>query len=161
MLSLIRTLNGRLGDASLDERAMDRSFNTFWPQFEKDFRAALDKTPLVKVRQSRSEKDILEEILQNSRSLNQRVATLTTKRTPEASLLKVIAAQYGAEGKFYEVTDLLNASVVNDRLELFILNHTLGGDPAFGKEKELTVEYWYSGKRLSKTVKEGEKLMLP
>lgn len=161
MLSLIRTLNGRLGDAALDERALDRSFNTFWPQFERDFQATIENTPSDEEAEPRTDKDILEEILQNSRSLHQRVNAIVARKTGEPSLLKVLDAQYGAAGKFYEVADLLNDRVAADRLELLVSNENMGGDPAFNTEKQLSIEYWFSGKKLSKTIKEGEMLILP
>ena len=87
MLSFIRTLNARLGEAGLDERALERSFTTFWPQFEQDFHAAIESNPVTETLESRSEKEILVEILQNSRSLHQRLAALSAKKAGEASLL--------------------------------------------------------------------------
>ena len=161
MLSFIRTLNARLGEAGLDERALERSFTTFWPQFEQDFHAAIESNPVTETLEPRSEKEILVEILQNSRSLHQRLAALSAKKAGEASLLRVLGAQYGAGEKFHEVTDLLNDRVAGGRLELLVCNENMGGDPALLTEKQLSVEYWYSGKRLSKTVKEGEMLILP
>ncbi|MGO9202975.1 MAG: hypothetical protein ACLQM8_20855 [Limisphaerales bacterium] len=145
----------------MDERALERSFTTFWPQFEQDFHAAIESNPVTETLEPRSEKEILVEILQNSRSLHQRLAALSAKKAGEASLLRVLGAQYGAGEKFHEVTDLLNDRVAGGRLELLVCNENMGGDPALLTEKQLSVEYWYSGKRLSKTVKEGEMLILP
>lgn len=79
----------------------------------------------------------------------------------QVSSLRILAANYGAGGKFNEVTELLTPQIVGGRLELLVCNNNMGGEPIFGTEKHLFVDYWYSGVRLSKTVKENQMLVLP
>ncbi|HDG1677317.1 TPA: TIR domain-containing protein [Kluyvera ascorbata] len=73
---LIRTINACLVDKALDERILKQVFDTYWPQFEQKFEKALNDTPPDEVIPPRSEQDILSEILNNTRTLNQRVRAL-------------------------------------------------------------------------------------
>jgi len=73
---LARTINDCLGDKSLDERILNQVFDTYWPQFEAKFKAALKDNPPEEVVPPRSEQDILSEILSNTRSLSHRIRDL-------------------------------------------------------------------------------------
>jgi len=79
MWDLVRSLNGCLVEQSLDERILDQVFKTYWPQFESDFQKVLaENKPTVNVA-PRPESDILAEILNNTRNLNQRVREIETR----------------------------------------------------------------------------------
>lgn len=73
---LTRTINACLVDKALDERILRQVFDTYWPQFEASFNAALVDNPPQEVIPPRTEQDILTEILNNTRTLNQRVRIL-------------------------------------------------------------------------------------
>lgn len=73
---LTRTINACLVEKALDERILKQVFDTYWTQFEKQFEKALNDNPPVEVVPPRSEQDILTEILNNTRTLNQRVRML-------------------------------------------------------------------------------------
>lgn len=73
---LIKTINACLAEKALDERILKQVFDTYWPQFEESFGKALIEHPQNEVIPSRSEEDILSEILHNTRALTQRVRTL-------------------------------------------------------------------------------------
>jgi hypothetical protein len=75
---LTRTINACLVDKALDERILRQVFDTYWPQFEDSFNSALDNNPPQEVVPPRTEQDILTEILNNTRTLNQRVRALET-----------------------------------------------------------------------------------
>jgi hypothetical protein len=83
-----------------------------------------------------------------------------TSQARAVSTLRILAASYGAQGKFNEVSELLSESIKDGRLRLLVHNN-LGGDPIHGTEKQLTIDYWHSGTRLSKTLKENDMLTLP
>lgn len=76
---LTRTINACLLDKALDERILKQVFDTYWPQFEKSFNDALKDNPPHEVVPPRTEQDILTEILNNTRVLNQRVRALEAK----------------------------------------------------------------------------------
>lgn len=76
---LARTINDCLGEKSLDERILSQVFETYWPQFEEKFKAALKNNPPEEVVPPRTEQDILSEILNNTRSLTHRIRDLESE----------------------------------------------------------------------------------
>lgn len=121
MWQLVRTLNGCLPvDQMLSHQVLERSFETYWPQFTQEFKKALDENePAVDVPE-RDEKDILSEILENTRSLTGRVNAIeeSVKIRPSVSALsKAIQADIkhlylnskgdlvAPDGKKYKWTD--------------------------------------------------------
>jgi hypothetical protein len=74
--ALARTINDCLDDKALDERILEQVFETYWPQFEEKFNAALEENQPDEIVPPRSEQDILSEILNNTRSLSNRIRTL-------------------------------------------------------------------------------------
>lgn len=75
--------------------------------------------------------------------------------------LQIMRAQYGADYRFHDVTELLNQQIQNNRLNLRITNETMGGDPAEEHPKKLTVFYVYNGEPGQVTVNEKDTLDLP
>lgn len=73
MFELVRTLNRCLDDQRLGDDVLAKVFTTYWPQFESEFQNALDENPPTEDAEPRDEKDILAEILRNTRQLNQKV----------------------------------------------------------------------------------------
>jgi hypothetical protein len=75
--NLVLTLNSSL-DNMLDGATILAVFETFWPEFERKFAALLQEYPQEAVVEVREEKDLLEEILQTTRSLDKRLRTVET-----------------------------------------------------------------------------------
>lgn len=76
MWELARTINGCLSSGALDERILIEVFETYWPKFETQFADALKQNlPTEKV-EPRSEANLLGEILENTRALNQRINSI-------------------------------------------------------------------------------------
>jgi len=75
--------------------------------------------------------------------------------------LHVMRAQYGADYRFLDVTDRLNAGIQGDRLTLRITNDTMGGDPDPERRKALTVFYVYNGQPGQVLVNEKDTLDIP
>lgn len=76
MWELVRTLNGCLPQNCLDERILEQVFSTYWGKFEKDFKETLKINPSGEQPESRPKEDILEEVLENTRFLSQRIRRL-------------------------------------------------------------------------------------
>jgi hypothetical protein len=87
VLALLSTLNGALDGERLEPQILERTFATFWPQFEKEFAACLENTdPAVEVK-PRPAEDLLAEILENTRSISSRILALEkTRDQPEDAL---------------------------------------------------------------------------
>ena len=77
MWALVLTLNSALpAEHVLEERILEKVFQTYWPRFEQDFARVLAENPQGVVAPQREDKDILAEILENTRSLGARVGKL-------------------------------------------------------------------------------------
>lgn len=75
--------------------------------------------------------------------------------------LRILRAQYGADFRYFDVTDRLNSQLQGDHLGLRITNDAMGGDPAHDKPKQLTVVYIFNGDQCRTTVNENDSLNLP
>jgi hypothetical protein len=74
--SLVRTLNTCLSNAGLDERILEQVFATYWGQFEDRFKLLLKQFPPTEKTEPRSEKNLLSEILENTRMLSHRIRSI-------------------------------------------------------------------------------------
>jgi hypothetical protein len=77
--------------------------------------------------------------------------------------LQIIKATYGTKDgtATAEVSSLLSAAIRNGRLDFPVENDALGGDPAYLKEKHLTVEFTSEGKPGTITLPEHTRLQIP
>lgn len=76
--------------------------------------------------------------------------------------LRIISARYGEGGRSTDVSDLLRARIQRNSLRLRVDNGSLGGDPAPGRRKQLTLTYAFEGEDIRQLrVDEGEWLTLP
>lgn len=74
--------------------------------------------------------------------------------------LQILRAEYGARGRWMDVTDRLQARVATDRLNVRVNNEMAGGDPAPNEPKTLRVRYRLNGREDERTVPEGQRLQL-
>lgn len=73
---LVRTINNSLETNALKENILSNVFETYWPQFEKEFKEIIKNTKEEDVVIERPKEDILNEILQSVRGLDKRVRTM-------------------------------------------------------------------------------------
>ena len=76
ILSLVTTLNARLGDRMLKENVLQAVFNTYYSQFEEKFAKLIQETPDTTPVVERDSNDILNEILMNTRSYEKRISAM-------------------------------------------------------------------------------------
>jgi hypothetical protein len=76
---LVRTINLALKDESLKESILEKVFDTYWPQFEVSFEQILNETPHEEVEVSRSENDILIELLTSVRGIDRRIRAVENR----------------------------------------------------------------------------------
>jgi hypothetical protein len=81
--------------------------------------------------------------------------------TTSGNNLRINRATYGSGNRTFDVTSRLNSQIQNDQLNLQVSNDTMGGDPAPGQTKTLTVQYALNGRTRSAVVNEGDTLRLP
>ncbi len=75
--------------------------------------------------------------------------------------LQIVRAYYGLNNRTMDVSQLLRGQVRNGTLIVQVNNRSLGGDPAPGADKVLTVIYRINGREQTATVKEGNTLRIP
>ncbi len=75
--------------------------------------------------------------------------------------LQITRAYYGLNNRTNDVTQLLRGMVRNGTLAVQVNNNNMGGDPAKGGDKVLTVIYRFQGREQTSTVKEGNTLRIP
>ena len=75
--------------------------------------------------------------------------------------LSIVQATYGEGARVADVTSRLQSMVQADRLTIRASNDAMGGDPARGADKKLTVVYDWQGTRFQARANEDSTLMLP
>lgn len=75
--------------------------------------------------------------------------------------LRIIEATYGHRHKVRDVTDRLNAMIRGPVLTFQVTNVVMGGDPALGQSKTLSVYYVVNGRRAHRTWPEGATANIP
>lgn len=83
--SLVRTLNSCLGTSGLDERILEQVFATYWEQFDSKFKQVLKQFPPSEKPEPRSEKNLLAEILDNTRMLGHRIRSIENRIEREST----------------------------------------------------------------------------
>ena len=81
--------------------------------------------------------------------------------TTTQSTLRIDRATYGADYQTLDVTSRLNSRIQGDQLNLQVNRNTMGGDPAPGRAKSLTVQYSVNGRSSQVVVNDGDSLHLP
>jgi len=72
---LLHTINGAVkkeGERALGEKQLDKIFERFWPELEKDLRTTANQGPETE-EPTRSEADILEELVERVRAMDRRL----------------------------------------------------------------------------------------
>jgi hypothetical protein len=77
------------------------------------------------------------------------------------SNLQITRARYGAGNRTSDVTSRLNSQIQGDQLNLQVNSASMGGDPAPGQAKTLTVQYALNGQTNQVVINEGDTLRLP
>jgi len=140
-------------------RASDRAPELWWPetggiQALADYRLADGR---LEVPVSLDPHGSVFVVFRTPRTSDQRV----TPRKPGS--LKILKASYAAKDgtAATDVTAMLSAAIRDGRLDFPVENEALGGDPAYLKEKQLSVEFTSAGKPGTLTLPEHGRLQLP
>ena len=81
-------------------------------------------------------------------------------RTAYQSSLHISRAVYGSGNRSVDVTSRVNSQIEGDQLNLLVNNDSMGGDPAPGQAKTLTLEYALNGQTKQVVINEGDTLRL-
>lgn len=75
--------------------------------------------------------------------------------------LRIFYARYGAEGQEVDVRERLRPLLQGDALRATVGAASMGGDPAPGAAKALTIIYEFKGRTFEKVARDGEAIQLP
>lgn len=75
---LVRTIDFSLKENALKEFVLSKVFDTYWTQFERDFKEIIDSTPETEVVNRRKDNDIMLDVLSTVRMLDKRLRTIET-----------------------------------------------------------------------------------
>lgn len=125
--ALVRTLNSASGAPWLDDKTLEKTFETYWPQFESGFNEILANHPEETVVEVRSESSLLTEILATTRSLAQRLNNMETRIHKEALTL---ARELNAEA-------LSNMANINSIRAQEALRSTINEDKPTGLKRKI------------------------
>jgi hypothetical protein len=86
---------------------------------------------------------------------------LPTNNTNTSQSLQINRGTYGAGYRTSDVTTRLNSQIQNNQLNLQVNANSMGGDPAPGQYKTLTVQYAINGQSNQVVINDGDTLRLP
>jgi signal transduction histidine kinase len=87
---LLQSINLHLGERKIPSDLLDAAFNLGWPEFEKELTETLaDLEPTIVAKSERSERDVLDELLQLTRNIAQQVLSSPSDDIDVGRLLKV------------------------------------------------------------------------
>lgn len=73
---LVRTINLTLKESALKESILGKVFDTYWEQFEKDFKQIIQTTPEAEIATKRKDNDIMLDVLSTVRLLDKRLRSI-------------------------------------------------------------------------------------
>lgn len=73
---LVRTINLTLKEKALKESILEKVFDTYWSQFEEDFKRIIDTTPVTEITAKRKDNDIMLDVLSTVRLLDRRLRSI-------------------------------------------------------------------------------------
>jgi len=73
---LVRTINISLKENALKESVLEKVFDTYWEQFDDRFKTIIKETPEGEIVETRTEDDILREVLSSVRTLDKRIRNI-------------------------------------------------------------------------------------
>ena len=102
VLKLLRTINQQLDSAALESKTLEAVFEKWWPDLEQKVAAVLKGAPAAKDVNLRSEREILEEVLQLSRVIHGRTRNATVHEGVTGSRPSINRATMAVVNAFLE-----------------------------------------------------------
>jgi hypothetical protein len=85
---LVRTINLTLKENALKESVLAKVFETYWPQFDQEFREIILTTPETEIQVKRKDNDIMLDVLSTVRMLDKRLLSIESNNSESANFLK-------------------------------------------------------------------------
>ncbi len=88
LYSLVRSINNGLNENALKEEILSSVFETYWPQFEKEFKTIIQETPTEEIPVETNENDLLTEVLSSVRNIDRRIRHLEVSELNQRQILE-------------------------------------------------------------------------
>lgn len=118
---LVRTINISLKENALKESVLEKVFETYWVQFERDFKIIIETTPENSVVTKRKDNDIMLDVLSTVRMLDKRMRNLES--TPEKQFYTIANEPVRGTGilNSHELRNFINSLFEQELPEEIIL----------------------------------------
>ncbi|MBC6999959.1 TIR domain-containing protein [Cytophaga sp. FL35] len=123
LLKLLRTINSRIkeskGGKSLNEKSLEDVFEIFYPKLETRITEILEVTPeQVAENNIRSDRELLEEIVESQRSLKERINDLWTNKDIDSIVDHYVSNYVNSKGlgSEYDIVDEPHLSDFSEKL---------------------------------------------
>lgn len=104
--SLVHTLNAALGPGGLDAKVLEQVFETYWPQFEQQFEAAMQSTPESPADPVKGPDEAIAELIALTKTVANRVARIEQREVHEPTE----QSPYNVHANFMPLTKEQNLS---------------------------------------------------
>lgn len=91
---LLESINNSCNESKLEEKKLDETFDMWWPKLEENIKSILDKSGSNSKSQKRSDRDIIEEILELTRSNAKSI--LSDQRSVSPMTIEELVSRYRA-----------------------------------------------------------------
>lgn len=120
---LVRTINLSLKEKALKESILEKVFETYWRQFEDKFKGILKETPETEIAETRSQNDILLEVLSSVRVMDRRIRRIENddKYKNERAFLNLNSRSDLNNKLEKTIRDLVRSGVPKDVIEEFFI----------------------------------------
>ncbi|MCR6663941.1 MAG: toll/interleukin-1 receptor domain-containing protein [Luteimonas sp.] len=128
IFDLVQTLNAAT-DRPLDEKVLDRAFQTYWPQFESELQEILKDTKAATPSKPRKPDDVLGEILDNTRSLSTRIRKLEEQATKSGTYYRNRLADLAIDAAKQNEAQAVRPDTIKIKLADWMINQARSQKP--------------------------------
>lgn len=137
---LVRTINVSLKEKALKESILEKVFNTYWTQFETSFKKIIKETPDEEIKETRSENEILTEVLSSIRMIDKRMRRLENedrhRLIAKDEYFRTENKMLNAEEALQSINELMEKGLPEELIEDILMN---SGVPESFIRKELSM----------------------
>jgi len=94
LYSLVRSINNGLNENALKEEILSNVFETYWPQFEKEFKLIIQETPSEEIPVETNDNDLLAEVLSSVRTIDRRIRHLEVNEINKRQIIENTNSSY-------------------------------------------------------------------
>ena len=122
---LVRSINNGLKENALKEEILSSVFDTYWPQFDQEFKTIISETPNEEVQLEIPENELLSEVLSSVRNIDRRIRHLEVNELNERDVF--INSNKFIDGEMVRkmIDEYMNSGLSNEE----IINRLIGKAP--------------------------------